>query len=216
METETPDKIIERYRNAKRLADGTDSVGEANAAHKLCAKLEGKYPHLAADAERQEQYEQLRKVVQDATGLDPFGGANGWGDAVDAANGEKAPEGTRAWNRLAWKALGWATRNLQAAFDAQEDERMSQPQTNAAPEPEAPPTPEPEPEPEVSPAELLKESLLNEEIVVEIGEDEDTGEDLIAVEAIMPLALWTQLTELGPEGAAVLVNLVQDLVDTAE
>jgi len=91
---------------------------------------------------------------------------------------------------------------------------MPQPQTNPAPEPEAPPTPEPEAE--VSPAELLKENLLNEEIIVEIGEDEDTGEDLIAVEVILPMALWTQLTELGPEGAAVLVNLVQDLMDTAE
>ena len=214
METATPDKIIERYRNAKRLADGTDSVGEATAAHTLCAKLEDKYPHLAADAERQEQYEQLRKVVQDATGLDPFGSSDGWGDATAAANGKKAPKGSGGWDRLAWRALGWATRNLAAALDAQEDERMPQPQTNPAPEPEAPPTPEPEAE--VSPAELLKENLLNEEIIVEIGEDEDTGEDLIAVEVILPMALWTQLTELGPEGAAVLVNLVQDLMDTAE
>ena len=204
-------KVIARYLKVRNLARaGVD--GEAVAAQQVCASLEAKHPGLADAVAEQEQFTKLRDAVRNATGLDPFAGMEP-GAANGAANGEKAPEGTRAWNRLAWKALGWATRNLAAALEAEESQEMEAPQHETQ---ETPPEAQEEEAPPVDPIEDLKALLLAEEIGVEIGEDSDTGEELLSVELLVPVALWNAMRELGDEGAAMLVGVLQDLIDSAE
>lgn len=207
------DKVRQRYRKVRDRADKGSEGGEQAAARKVLGKLESANPGIREVIHREDQVEKIREAVRKAAGgQDPIG-KEAWDNATKAVNG-MTPDEASAWRRFGWKALGWAAHNLGPIIEHEMKEHEMKPamQENIEEGPYPSINRDDDTIEEPTDAELVLAALENEEIVIELGDDDDSGEELLTMEMVIPVDLFAKLRE-HPD---VLYAFIQTLIDEAE
>jgi len=208
------DKVRQRYRKVRDRADKGSEGGEQAAARKVLGKLESANPGIREAIHREDQVEKIREAVRKAAGgHDPIG-KEAWDNATKAVNG-MTPDEASAWRRFGWKALGWAAHNLGPIIEHEMKDRKMKPAMQENTEESLYPDVNRDDDDtieEPTDAELVLAALENEEIVIELGDDDDSGEELLTMEMVIPVDLFAKLRE-HPD---VLYAFIQTLIDEAE
>jgi hypothetical protein len=199
MEGEDLNKLLDRYEAVKARADRCEGP-EQEVARNLLRKMETKHPGLGEFFKKREEAARFREMFQKQTGMDPWG--ENWQEASRAANGETAPPAYNFVDKVLWKAMGWATKNLQEMMSEEED---SQPFPDPPPRP-----PDTEPWVEPTPRSLLEE--ISAEVETETSAYREKGEDVVEVTLWFPRRLWERIVR-EKEGGSLLVRWVARVME---
>lgn len=199
-------KLINRYLKIRALAERGDSGEKQSAAKKLQA-MELENPWLADFAA---QYEQAsRQAGQTPDPLNPETWADldqeaiqaFWQAVRDGIEANKPPKGAGLKDRITWRAMSWLGEVLEDLIDDTQPEadmrtRKKDDSNGKKKQEENPKKPKRAVKKPIYPKDLGK-WLLKEGVEVGFGEDEDSGEEVVTLDMVLPRALVERLIEDG-------------------
>jgi hypothetical protein len=207
MQTEAIDpKIVDKYQKVARLEAQAATDGERNAASKMRAKFEAKYPGIAEAARVNEAREETKKKMRDSgfpmpeegAGFDDTEFFQAYDDLFTGIHKDQSDKGMA--ERLFWKAMGWAVDKVSEA-----DFR-----------PPPPPPREPPPPPKSAKANS-HDTRLREEVEVYdafVGEHPEHDE-IIEIHFAISGALWDDLAR-SKQGSLKLLKYLDKQVEDGD